>query len=162
MMPLAEHIHFLALPVFLPAGIIFSDNTPKGFGPTQAWTRILNIKAAEKLGPSARFGMRNQLHIDYFTRMLAKIAHAYATAELGVNGFKPLTTDYIRGKSTDGPHFIGGDLSGSIWDGRAWHMCQWYRRRSVSGRKLFVVDVQLFAPLNAPVYHVVVGEALPA
>jgi hypothetical protein len=45
-----------------------------------------------------------------FCRMLAKIAHSFAVAEIGLQCFNPMLTDYILGKGPDvGSYLIGSD-----------------------------------------------------
>lgn len=46
---------------------------------------------------------------EYLGRMLAKIAHSYAVAELGIDGFTPFLTNIILGADTGHlSHYVGG------------------------------------------------------
>lgn len=91
-----------------------------------------------------------------FGRMLAKIAHAYAVAELGLAGFNPLVTHIIRGER---PFFLthyigsqpvttdkGGDLHELDFD-----------KTGLGAGMLVIVRVRLFATYNTPAHLVVVG-----
>jgi hypothetical protein len=87
-------------------------------------------------------------------RMLAKIAHAYAVAE-GIK-FKPYLPNIILNKAPmNTGHYVGGfpgkqkgsDLH-EITISDFW------------GKKHVVVEVQLFADRELPVYVVVVGERI--
>ena len=47
-----------------------------------------------------------------FGRMLAKIGHSYAVAELGLDGFKPVLTNIIRGQRPFSlTHYIGSQVT---------------------------------------------------
>ena len=89
-------------------------------------------------------------------RLLAKIAHSYAMAELGVEAFNPLLLDIIKDKNAT---FIGqyvGDAMAFNNPGTDLHEIDidpfFERHRYV------VVRVRLFANYGLPTYWVVVGE----
>ena len=86
-------------------------------------------------------------------RTLAKIAHSFSVAELGFDGFDPLLTELILGKSDHWSHCVG-QLSHSAeaktselhrlsldWDG-----------------DLLVCRVQLYSKYGSPSYVVVAGR----
>jgi hypothetical protein len=90
-------------------------------------------------------------------RVLAKSAHAYAVAELGMNAFKPFLIDIVLGRpplnighfvgSGVGDHPLGNDLHEiAIAD------------PALGGNRYVVVKIQLFANHKMPVHYVVVGE----
>jgi hypothetical protein len=95
-----------------------------------------------------------------FVRMIAKIAHSYAVAELKVDGFSPYLLDLILGrveKLTHGLQWVGceptippptGDLLSLSYN----------KCILPDGRKRIVAKVQLFPFFSTPVYHIVVGE----
>lgn len=104
-----------------------------------------------------------------FARMLAKIAHAYAIAELGQEAFCPLVVQIILGKTNDIGYYIGGkyefvtsiidDLEPPIYD--AGHLLNaFYQTVTTSGqtRIFIIVQIRLFASLHNTTYQVVVGE----
>jgi hypothetical protein len=104
---------------------------------------------------SQAVSFRNGLEAHLYGRMLAKIAHAYAVAELGLEGFKPRLLDIIREPE---PPFIGRLVGGSLGhggDGRDLHEIRVDDR---VGPGLVVVQVRLFADRDLPSYWVVAGE----
>lgn len=92
-----------------------------------------------------------------FARLIAKIGHGYATAELGIDTFHPLTTEIIRGISDDYFYTVGGtwDIEAPITGGD--HITN--IRLLVEGSSMLViVDVRLFSQAETPSYHAVVGR----
>lgn len=95
-----------------------------------------------------------------FLRMLAKIAHSFAVAELGWQRFceyRPLLKSIILDTSDFSTHYIGC-VAKSIGDPKILH---WLSGNVVcmDGRELFIVDISLFSFLKrTPVYRVVVAE----
>ncbi len=98
--------------------------------------------------------------------MLAKIAHAFAIADQGLDKFTPLLPEIIRGEKDNFADFIGGDMIvPPAFD--ALHRLHlevgWvdnvdYAKRGLPKDVQFlVVHVRLFAFLGTPQYHVVVG-----
>lgn len=100
-----------------------------------------------------------------FCQILAKIAHAFATAELR-DGFKPLLTSFIRRRFEKEEAF----LNCYDWIG-GFHASQFktppptdflheigYGFHDVGERSFVVVRLRLFSNLAAPVYFIVVGE----
>jgi hypothetical protein len=88
--------------------------------------------------------------------MMAKIAHAFAVAEVGLDGFTPALQPTILGEQENPFQFVGcleqaeppkqnwlHDLSLLCWEDK--------------GRRYLVVKMRLLANLGAPEYHVVVG-----
>lgn len=94
-----------------------------------------------------------------FLRMLAKIAHAFAVAELGWRQFEtftPLLNEIILETSSQVSHFIG-----CISDARgAPHELHWLSGQSVvqTDTEYLVVDICLFASMRAPVFRAIVGK----
>lgn len=96
-------------------------------------------------------------HARHLSRLLAKIAHGYATAELGLRAFRPYLPDYIRGTSWEfESQCIGGEQDVPPAT-EALHeiACGVV---SVDGKNLVVVTLRLFAFIGAPLYRIVVGE----
>jgi hypothetical protein len=92
-------------------------------------------------------------------RMLAKIGHSFAVAEFGWGSFDPLpqNLDTILNRTDDVAYTVGGDmeLSPPIHD--AGHLTQariWIRPL---GPPLLIIDIRLFASIDTPNFHVVVG-----
>jgi hypothetical protein len=87
--------------------------------------------------------------------MLAKIAHAFATAELGLGAFRPLLLDTIDGTASNPTLYVGG-VPGDEPDGEDRHelTLQFIDKAS----EWFVgVRIRLFADLGFPTYYCVAG-----
>jgi hypothetical protein len=99
-----------------------------------------------------------------FWKLLAKVAYSFAVAKYGYNSFEPFLKEFILGLDEFvGPHFIGGAYSAenlpveSIGSFPGLHEAR-LLTIEFGGRRLLVCRLQLFAPLLAPVYDVVVGS----
>lgn len=98
-----------------------------------------------------------------FSRMLAKIAHAYAMAELGAQAFRPLLPAIILGHSSQAPFLIGGDESPMSLEPQPSILHHLYFQNCRTGGVFYtLVAVRLFACMGMPRYHVVVGETVGA
>jgi hypothetical protein len=96
-----------------------------------------------------------------FCRMLAKIGHAFATAELGLSAFESAHLELIAKGVPDSCSMIG---CVSDWDRtkrtlRALHELELGYQR-FKGETYVVVRITLFAVRGAPTYVVVVGRSL--
>ena len=91
-----------------------------------------------------------------FIKMVAKIAHAYAIAELGYGTFKPLLLDLILSRSNKHMfHLVGGS---GTFDPIASPYQISLADVSVENRSLIAVSVRIFATEAAsPTYLVIVG-----
>lgn len=97
------------------------------------------------------------VHVPEFFRMLAKIAHAFAIAELGVDAFTPFLDRMIRvGDMAASPQHIGGLLYteqavfGLHEVGFGTHTCD--------RPDIIAVRIRLLASLETPTYFVAVGQ----
>ena len=93
-----------------------------------------------------------------FLRMLAKIGHAFAVAELGwstFNTFTPLLNEIILHSSARVSHFVGV-IADADDTPSALHWLQW-STICYGDREFLVVDICLFTLMKAPVFRVVVG-----
>lgn len=101
------------------------------------------------------------LHIDNLGKMLAKIAHAYATAELGHGNFKPLLLDIILNRPPPLfiSQFVGGIRDQEMPMGNDLHEIEIDQTALGRGRYV-VVRIQLFADRQLPLYYVVAGEKI--
>jgi hypothetical protein len=91
-----------------------------------------------------------------YARMMAKIAHSYATAILVVDGFVPLLLDLILERTDEFSAFVGGD---PMQKPKPLLKHQMQLNRPILGEtQLAVVAIQLFAKFGAPVFQVVVGK----
>jgi hypothetical protein len=91
-------------------------------------------------------------------RMLGKIAHALAMAELGKGKFIPTLVEMILTGKPDRFNHIGGDPDADKPSNTLHELGLGYQR---ANRKNYVVaTIRLFANQKGPTYHVVVGESL--
>jgi hypothetical protein len=91
-------------------------------------------------------------------RMLGKIGHALAVAELGINGFKPALRDMILTGAPDAFNHIGGEPLQSPPSKALHELALGYQR--ARGKDYVVAKIRLFANRpSSPTYYVVAGEA---
>jgi hypothetical protein len=96
------------------------------------------------------------IQTDPFCLTLAKIAHAFASAELGHKKFTPFLTDMIRRRDLSRTgEFIGGG-EGNEAPSRELHEIQF--DQTATSNELVVVLIRLLAILGTPTYSVVVGR----
>jgi hypothetical protein len=97
-----------------------------------------------------------------FCRMLAKIAHSYAAAELGQAflGYEPMLTGIIREEDGVVPtDFVGGELDVPVAEPAVLHSLS-RRHVCVNEEVYLVVTIRLFAFMGAPIYQAVVGRRI--
>ncbi len=97
------------------------------------------------------------------TRMLAKIGHSFAVAELGSDNFNPRLLNLIRDGDISAMTLVGGDdmLNDKVRSSAALHeLGLGYQR--IGGTVHVVARIRLFASSGGPFYSVVVGESLEA
>jgi hypothetical protein len=113
----------------------------------------------------AKFGAREvsfnpEFEIAHLGRMLAKIAHAYAVAELGYGAFRPGLLEIILGRHPMYiSHFVGGIRGQPIPMGTDLHEIE-IDQTGLGGGRYVVVRIQLFANRKLPEYYVVAGELI--
>jgi hypothetical protein len=94
-------------------------------------------------------------------RMIAKIAHAHAVGQRGLNGFRPLALEAILDDNPTDIWYVVGGRSKPL-PGNDLHRCDIEERevitRDFRRKKVLVVSVQLFAQFDMPAHEVVVGE----
>jgi hypothetical protein len=150
----------------LPAICVFPLlNAPRIFAPPEAaggwtgnfwlWQDHVAVPApisSATGGASIHIGKVNP---QLFARFLAKIAHGYAVAYLGVDGFTPFLPNVILDESSDPFLYVGG-FSEPPANEAALHFVE--QGHAVLGdTKFALVRVRLFASLGAPEYVVVAG-----
>ncbi|WP_354077823.1 hypothetical protein [Constrictibacter sp. MBR-5] len=97
-----------------------------------------------------------------FCQLLAKIAHSFAVAEIGLGNFQPLLADFavrsfpLREQYTDCYHLVGGDPK-SYAPSEALHTLGWGVWQNGLEAYL-IVCIRLFASLGAPSYVLVAGK----
>jgi HNH endonuclease len=139
------------------SGGVYSAELAEGFG--EKLNRIRKKYRASRIAimgiePTKRHGDEGD-----FGRMLAKIAHAYAVAELGWGNFRPFLTNIIRGiRPYNLPYFIGSPL-GKTPPYTDLHQLE-IDQGALSVGKFIVVKIRLFANRDTPTHYVVVGEKI--
>lgn len=105
--PLAISLWSSPIPKLLdPAGNKMDLGQPWSWSDTNGFMELCR-GVAEETGArhvAAKIGAVNRVH---YLRSLAKTAHAYAAAEIGLDGFEPLLTDLILGRRDDVETFVG-------------------------------------------------------
>lgn len=150
----------------LPAICIFPQlNAPRIFAPPDAgagWTGEFWLwqEHVETPAPIASSTDGASIHVgkvnpELFARFLAKIAHGYAVAYLGVDGFTPFLPGLILDDSSDPFLYVGG-YSEPPADPAALHQFE-QGHAVLGGTKYALVRIRLFASLGAPEYVVVAG-----
>ena len=128
-----------------------------------ATPRDFNERGMNTLGEGT-FRHRFKFHAGLFGQMIAKTAHAFAVAALGVNGFEPFLTDYIRAKE---PPFDGYHLASlmavqeteylhEIWLERA--LAPISSAIGIGVREVIIVKWRIFGQLSGPLLMAVVGK----
>jgi hypothetical protein len=139
------------------SGGVHSAEVMEGFG-----EKLNKIRAKYRASRIAIMGIEpTKRHGDEgdYGRMLAKIAHSYAVAELGWGNFRPFLVSIIRGsKPYYLPHFIGSAL-GKAPPHTDLHHIEIDQGGLGVGR-FIVVKIRLFANRDTPTHYVVVGEKL--
>lgn len=93
-----------------------------------------------------------------FSRFLARIAYASAIVRLGPDAFEPIGIDNILGLNPSMNLYVGsGDLSDMEWPdaNRPTHQ---FKHFFHSDTGVVMIALRLFAHLDPPTYHVVVGH----
>lgn len=155
------------LPNFLPLPLIHQmpgmiSNCPPGF----PWPYTLQIfgkdaTLKESLEKQGQFkNIEKLFDMLSFARMLAKIAHSFAVAELGLNGFGPELTEFIRKGFPPLAGFYIGDGSAikcELTNDRTLHQVAWAPVQW-GYQWLAAVRIRLFAGFGpTPIYMAIAG-----
>jgi hypothetical protein len=158
-LPLSEHPVILTLPQLMAPGVLY-DRLDNESGIGGLWTKGFNFdpealaSAERKEGVIEFDGLR-------FAHLLAKIAHSYACAVIGLERMRPTLTEFVR---TDFPA-DSDDTSCYRWVGgspileQATENLHEIGVTAVGYESLIYVAVRirLFASLGAPTYYVIPG-----
>jgi HNH endonuclease len=138
-------------------GGVYSAEVLEGFG-----EKLNRIKAKYRANSIAIMGIEpnGRGSEDDYGRMLAKIAHSYAAAELGCGNFRPFLEHVIRGlKPYYLPYFIGSDFVKDKPPSDDLHDIS--IDQSIPGaEKYVVVKLRLHANRNTPTHFIVAGQRL--
>lgn len=166
--PIIRHPFYLALQCFNPPEIL---GLPRAFpDPPFAKFRIHTAPETAKRHKSLgnNVGVPLKFNARTMQLTLAKTAHAFATAELGKDAFRPLLPDLIRG-ITANENWLVGSIPGANAEVAAgdempalYHLLELKRATSDLGELFLTCEITLFKPLGMPVYQVVVGPLTKA
>ena len=95
-------------------------------------------------------------YVYQFFQLLAKIAHSYAVAVYGVDGFRPLLLDIIFGRYATPSYLIGGSIKDQLQKEGIRHYIE-SSRQPLGNITYLVIAIQLFAEIGGPLYKVVAG-----
>ncbi len=152
------------LPVFKSPSI-FGDGAPADAFENVQFMMILPLpddhkNRIERLKkkPTAQVKIPWQFDLNPFVRMLAKISHATAVAEFGLDSFSPLLVPAILGDSPPTRYLIGCSkplrkpLGGREFEFEIGHM------KTKDGRDFLCAKIQMFTFVpGSPTYIVVIG-----
>lgn len=129
----------------------------------QDWEGIeIKVIAKQKFGIDGADRIRTKMIIPggEFARMIAKMAHAFAVAELGIQAFEPYLCEFIREGRGFAASLVGGLGSRPPSRAQDANGCHELDLRVVRnhGRHLLLARIQLFAHLGMPIHQAVVGE----
>jgi hypothetical protein len=156
------HAHFFLTP---PApGLLIGVPLNFNYGLEPRWFRAqATFKIGETPENLKKYGVDSafsnpSLDLMSFCKMLAKIGHSYAIAELGVNKFIPLLRDVILGKEKNVFHFVGGKADSQQLPPSSRPYEIGLEEQIVDGVTYLVASIRIFATLEgSPTYLVVVG-----
>jgi hypothetical protein len=136
----------------------------------QPWCYCNDKKTVDKLCRSVaeetnsknvaiEIGKVNRSH---FLRFLAKTAHAYAIAELGIDSFKHALIEIILNREHDISKFVGGYHGPPPPVSAPENLVNAHIGQAVDGpgKGLIVAALQFYPLLNSPIYSVIVGNPL--
>jgi len=159
---LGDYPDFLLMPVFesLPGIARAAEIGPlKRIGWRLSRNNEHFIKALHSLNADPNSAVIVHFDTQAFVRMLAKIAHGIAWAELGGDGFQPGLIGIIEGSELDNAGYLIGvdpnDLSHTIQNS---HVYSCFAVATNDPDTLFVhVRIRLWAALGAPTYSLIAG-----
>lgn len=155
--PVIDYPRFLMMPVFpLPSLIAMHNDRTDGY----AWVSMNKADFLKVRSTHAKSGRAKlDIPVQEFMRMLAKIGHAFAAAELGSEFFSkwtPLLCDYIKAGIGDVRDFVGNDRgklsSTNLLNNVTLHTA------ANNNFEYLVASVRIFGNLDAPQYLVVVAQ----
>lgn len=113
---------------------------------------------AQKVMDGRGINLAKALKAVEFYRLLAKIAHAYTTAELGVGGFKPCLLSLIlrARRPMFADHFVGSTYTDDPRSPRL-HDVHFVSPIKDGPFEMIVVRIRLFASLSMPTHYAVAG-----
>jgi hypothetical protein len=163
MVPKDDHPGIMMMFNFPPADIFFGSKRLGGLVGNVVMRPLVEDfrRRVIKQGNKFQFKIGGGINVETFGRMLAKIGHAYATAELGIGSFRPFLPPLIVGAPPydDLAQFVGGAFSDEP-AGTKRHELSIITMTGARNESLIVVRVRLFSDLHMPAHYVVAGTPL--
>jgi hypothetical protein len=160
--PIESYPAFLMLPKFNSMPKILSGEHIDPAITCDAWAHV--TKPNPVIGTYKTI-VSGPFNANRWLRMLAKIAHSYAIAELGLSAFKPLLPKLILGHKSATLELFGciGDTippAEDIGKGITHHRIHLISAKKSDNSEVeyLVADLRLFANYGSPQYHIVVGS----
>jgi hypothetical protein len=162
----------LTLPILEPPGL-FHDQISAPIERFEAWTWVAD-NPDERMQPLIQDGDRGwkittAIRPIVFARMLAKIAHTFAVARLGLDSFKHFLPPLILGEDDKAAYLIGGaapptaPLPAIPYSDKTHHHTLTLTVMGSPGKPdVIAMTIRLFEHIGSPTYWVIVGEPLPA
>ncbi|MCK8783917.1 HNH endonuclease [Roseomonas sp. NAR14] len=146
---------FFVLPLFWRPGIF----TPIGLSGRleEFGMRVFNIHLGDLPEGKSNIYSEVAINIISFARLIAKIAHGFAIAVLGLDGLVPFLSKAIIVSDTAVLNFFVGADQRMIMPINSRHEISFEAVKAFVG-ELLVVRVRLFSAFGTPVYQVVVGS----
>lgn len=152
----AERPAMIMLPGFAPPGILWGRAPTDKFRVTGLNAYVDGAARKPDVEPGTQAAVFQKIRPEVVCRVLAKVAHGAAVAELGLAGFQPYLPDLILGRSTNLSHFVGSALSRPRRTAAARYEVTLTLRQGY-----VIAGVRLFADLGIPPYEIVVGTPTP-
>ena len=153
--PLALNLWELPEARLLHGGAARAEGAGRPWSFTEARANDINRQVALETGANHVAMKVGEVNRDHFLRFLAKTAHAYSVAELGIDGFSPYLNDIILNERHDLSEYVGGTFPLSADEIRQADSVF----LAIGGLDhLVAVRLQFYPSLNSPGYAVIVGE----
>lgn len=166
--PLRDHPGILMMPVMDYPGVLLGADLPQNKDEPVAVRIAIRSMTDDIPARISRIGITNLNFTKGFNaltgyRFFAKIAHAFACAELGTDGFSPCLLNLIRGKSPMfASHFVGSAIVDEPGSPHL-HEIGFAPTMAPITPEMIVVRMRLFGNLNMPTHYAVVGSrSVPA
>ena len=161
-LPLALSLWQLPEPRIMRTNVTLDDDVGSIWYHCNDDCAVQNIcrKVAEETGSrnvAIEIGTVNRTH---FLRFLAKTAHAYATAELGINAFSSTLIDIILNRDQDISKYVGGYYGPRPPGDAPENLMTAHIGQATEGpgKGLVTVVLQFYPLLKTPIYSIIVGR----
>lgn len=148
-MPIEDHPSTIILPQLPEAGIFSGKSYPGSMDVVGLQIHVL--RPAPEPAPGESHGTFHPFTTEAFPRMLAKIAHGLAVAELGRDAFVPLLPDFILRRRRDYDNVMETTSFGRGTKDRLVYCSLLFDRGFIA------VRIQIFAQFGFKPYQVIVG-----